>query len=177
MARLRYADAHDPALHSLVEQIIAARGEVLHLYRMLLHSPPVAEGWLQFLTAIRAATTLPATVRELIIIRVAVLNRAPYEAEQHRPNALAAGVTPAQIAALDDWQQEAHLFNETEQSALALTDQMTQHVQVDDAVWQQVELRWNEREIVELVATIASYNMVSRFLSALDIHAPADAKC
>ena len=50
---------------------------------MLLHSPPVAEGWLAFLTAIRQRCELPGDVRELVIVQVAHLNGARYEAEQH----------------------------------------------------------------------------------------------
>ena len=53
MARLPYADLKDPALQPLVERIVAERGSLLHLYQMLLHSPPIAEGWLALMTAVR----------------------------------------------------------------------------------------------------------------------------
>ena len=53
MARLPYADLSAPDASPLVERIVAERGSVLHLYQMLLHSPPVAEGWLGFMTAVR----------------------------------------------------------------------------------------------------------------------------
>ena len=46
MARIPYADSQNPAVKPLADRIVAERGEVLHLYRMLLNSPPVAEGWL-----------------------------------------------------------------------------------------------------------------------------------
>ena len=95
MALLPYADLNDPPLRALVERMIAERGSVLHLYRMLLHSPPLAEGWLTYLTAVRQRLSLDGGLRELVIMRVAILNRAPYEADQHRPIALKEGVTPA----------------------------------------------------------------------------------
>ena len=44
MARLPYADLSAPEGKPLVERIVRERGSVLHLYQMLLHSPPVAEG-------------------------------------------------------------------------------------------------------------------------------------
>src|SRR3546814_17784114 len=47
MARLPYADLSHPDARPLVEQIVAERGSVLHLYQMLLHSPPIARGWLK----------------------------------------------------------------------------------------------------------------------------------
>jgi alkylhydroperoxidase family enzyme len=48
---------------------------------------------------------------------------------------------------------------------------MTRHIQVDEDVWNQVRTFGTDREVVELVGTIASYNMVSRFLEALEIRA------
>ncbi len=169
MARIPYADLNHPDLHPLVEQITAERGSVIHLYQMLLQSPAVAQGWLNYLTAIRQQTTLPGALRELIIMRVALLNRAPYEADQHAPIALQEGITQAQLEALDNW-QDSPLFNEKEQAILAYTDAMTILIQVPDPVFAQIQKHFNSQEIVEITATIGAYNMVSRFLEALQIH-------
>jgi AhpD family alkylhydroperoxidase len=171
VARIPYADPAAPGLEPLVDRIVAERGELLDLYRMLLHSPPIAEGWRGLMTAVRQQTTLPGALREMIIIRIAHLNGASYEAEQHIEIALNEGVSPGQIGALADWQQMPTLFDEAERAALAITDQMTRQVRVDRQSWQSARALWSDREIVELVATIASYNMVSRFLEALEIHA------
>ena len=53
MARIPYPDDSNPEVAQLRAQIVAERGKLLNLYRMLLNSPPVAQGWLNFLTAIR----------------------------------------------------------------------------------------------------------------------------
>lgn len=169
MARLPYAKLDDPAARPLVERIVAERGSVLHLYQMLLHSPPVAQGWLAYLTAIRQQCQLSGALRELVIMRVAVLNGAPYEADQHRPIALREGLAPAQLDQLGTWEQSDQ-FTAQQRAVLALTDGMTRNVQVDKAKVEAVRAFLGEREVVELVATIAAYNMVSRFLEALDIH-------
>jgi hypothetical protein len=44
LARIAYADPAKPDTSALVERIIRERGSLLHLYAMLLHSGPVAEG-------------------------------------------------------------------------------------------------------------------------------------
>lgn len=173
MARLPYAKLDDPAARPLVERIVAERGGVLHLYQMLLHSPPVAQGWLGYLTAIRQQCQLDAALRELVIMRVAVLNGAPYEADQHRPIALREGVSPAQLDALESW-EASQAFTPQQRAVLALTDGMTRNVQVPRESVEAVRAFLSEREVVELVATIAAYNMVSRFLEALDIHSSDD---
>jgi AhpD family alkylhydroperoxidase len=169
MARLPYANLGTPTVRPLVQRIVAERGQVLHLYQMLLHSPPLAEGWLTYLSAVRQQLTLPGALRELVIMRVAILNRAPYEADQHAPIALKEGVTPAQLDDLADWSASAH-YTPLQRAALRLTDTMTRDVQVPEAVLADVNHLLGERQTVELVATIAAYNMVSRFLEALHIH-------
>ena len=169
MARLPYADLAAPEGKPLVERIVRERGSVLHLYQMLLHSPPVAEGWLGYLTAIRQKASLSGALRELAIMRVAVINGAPYEAEQHAPIALKEGITQAQLDDLDGWEASSR-FTPEQRAVLALTDGMTRNVQVPPAAVSAVRAFLDDRRVVELVATIGAYNMVSRFLEALDIH-------
>ncbi len=170
MAHIPYADLDADAVRPLVDRITAERGSLLHIYQMLLHSPPLAEGWLGYLTAVRQQLDLPGDLRELVIMRVALLNGAPYEAQQHAPIALKEGITQAQLDALDGW-QDSSAFSPLERAALALCDTMTRQIQVDAATLQAARAHLGERQTVELVATIAAYNMVSRFLEALQIHA------
>jgi AhpD family alkylhydroperoxidase len=170
MARIPYADpSRAPA--ALVERIVAERGSLLHLYQMLLHSPPLAEGWLALFTAVRQRSSLPGALRELVIMRVAQLNHAPYEAAQHAPIARREGVSEQQLAQLERWADSA-AFTPQQRAVLELTDGMTRDVQVPEALVQSVRAQLaDERQLVELVATIAGYNLVSRFLEALQIHA------
>ena len=173
MARIPYADTTDPQMRGLVERITRERGSILHLYAMLLHSGPVAEGWLRYLSAIRHECTLPGALRELVIMRIAQLNGAPYEAEQHAPIALREGVTQAQIDALDRWPGSGQ-FDAAQRAVLAYCDAMTRAVHVPDEVFAAVREALDNRRLVELTATIGAYNMVSRFLEAMRIDARDD---
>lgn len=169
MARIPYADTHHEAVRPLAERIVAERGSILHLYQMLLHSAPIAEGWLSYLTAIRQQSSLPGALRELIIMRVALVNKAPYEAQQHAPIALQEGVSQAQLDALQDWEQ-SQAFSAEQRAVLDYTDAMTRQIQVPDDVFAAVSTRYEPPQLVEITATVAAYNMVSRFLEALQIH-------
>lgn len=167
MARISYPDIHQPALAPLVERIVGERGKVLKLYEMLLHSPPVAAGWLAFLTAIRQQCQLSGRIRELVIMRVAVLNGADYEFRAHTPFALAEGFSQSQVDALREGTIDS--FDAAERAALAYSDAMTRNVQVSSAEFDAVRSHFDERELVELTATIGAYNLVSRFLVALQV--------
>ena len=157
-----------PELAAIEQTILAERGNINALYQALLNSAPLAEGWEKLLTAIRNRGSVPPTVREMVMLRVAVVNRAPFEFQAHAPIARKVGVSDEKIAALDR-AEIGEPFDQMERSILALTDAMTRDVQISDAVFDAVARQFKPKELVELVATIAAYNMVSRFLEALRI--------
>lgn len=148
-------------------------GSLLNLDRMLLNSPAYAVGWNGFLGAVRNSLSLDARLRELAICAVAVLNHADYELDQHAPEFLLAGGAQAQLDAMQDIAAASanrQLFDAAERATLALTREMTLQVQVSDACFDAVrEALPDAQQQVELVGTIAAYNMVSRFLVALQV--------
>jgi 4-carboxymuconolactone decarboxylase len=155
------------ATRAAADQIVQSRGKLSPLYQLLLHSPPIASGWETLLTAIRRQATLAPTLRELVILRVAALNKAPYEFEAHAPIAREAGLTAAKIQALQG--NDLKPFDAQEQLVLEYCDVMTRDVHVPDELFTRIRQEFDERTIVELTATIAAYNMVSRFLEALHV--------
>jgi len=148
---------------------MAERGRVSPLYQVLLNSPPVAHGWEQMMSAIRNRNSLPAALRELVILRVAVLNRAAYEFDAHVPHALAGGASQAAIDATRLSPLPAGVFSADERLVLDLTDTMTHDIEVPDALFARVRARFDDQALIDVIATVASYNMVSRFLVALHI--------
>lgn len=159
-----------PELAAQEAQIQAERGRISPLYQVLLNSPPIAHGWEQMLSAVRNRNSIPASLRELVILRVAVLNRAPYEFDAHVPHALKAGVSQAQIDALRSVPlAEAGVWSPAERVALRLADAMTRDIDVPDALYAEVRQHFDAQGQIDLVATVAAYNMVSRFLVALHI--------
>lgn len=157
-----------PELAAIEASIVAQRGQVSLLYRVLLNSAALAEGWEKLLTAVRNKSSLPPDLREMVILRVATLNRAPYEFDAHQPVALKAGMTLAKIDALRAENPGAPLTRR-ELAVLNLTDAMTRDIQVPDALFEPLRQEFDAQGLTELVATIAAYNMVSRFLEALQI--------
>jgi 4-carboxymuconolactone decarboxylase len=159
---------------STADAIRARRGGQLSaLDRLLLHSPPVAEGWNALLGALRSGTTLSADLRELIILRVAVLNGAAFEWTAHEPIARRAGLGDDQLAALQGRDAGAVPVWTPEQAAvLAFTDASTTQVVVPEAVVAALREHLDDRGVVEVVATVGGYAMVSRFLVALDVPPP-----
>lgn len=160
-----------PELAEIEANILKERGRISPLYQTLLNSPAIAHGWETLLTAIRNKNSLPASLREMIILRVAIINRAPYEFDAHVPHALKAGLSNEQLEALkaQTFEQIAPIFSAIEIAVLRLTDVMTIQIQVPDEVFEPIRAHYNDQEVLEVVTTIASYNMVSRLLNALHV--------
>jgi len=144
-------------------------GKLLNLDRMLLQSPSFAKGWNGMFGAIRGQLALPGKLRELPIMAIAVMNKADYEWAQHEPEFLKAGGTKEQLAALKELKADPGLFDPTELAALQLTAEMTRDVQVKQATLDKVRSLLPDQQVVELIGTIAGYNMVSRFLIATGV--------
>lgn len=175
MSRVPYvADRPGQDEPELVARIRARRGgKLLNLDRMLLNSPSFASGWNSHLGAVRGELTLPLRLRELAICAVAVLNGADYELAHHAPELLRSGGTARQVEALKALKfgpEAGDVFDPTELAVLRLTSEMTRNVKVSDETFADVraQLR-DDRQVVELVGAIATYNMVSRFLVALEV--------
>lgn len=157
-----------PELSALEARIKGARGRISPLYTVLLNSPELASGWEQLFTVIRQKTSVPPLLRELVILRIAVLNGAEYEFEAHVPHALAAGMTQDAIDRLR--RDDISAFRGLEQLVLQYTDAMTEDLVVPEALYPRLDQAFDAKTLVELTATIAGYNMVSRFLIAMHIH-------
>ena len=168
-------DLAEPA--ELVAAIRKRRGgQFINLDRMLLHSVPIAEGWNHFVGEIRNNLSLDPKLRELAMCGVAVLNGAEYEFFHHAPPFRSAGGTEQQVQALRLIGQKdfpSELFSPMESDAADLTYQMTRNIQVDPVLMKRLQESLGNTKVVELVTVIAAYNMVSRFLIALDV-APED---
>jgi alkylhydroperoxidase family enzyme len=161
-----------PRSRELVAAIEARRGgTLLNLDRMLLWSEPLARGWNTYLRSIRTELALSPFLRELAICVVARLTGAQYEYHHHAPELKKAGATDAQLAALDDPVAAASspLYDELQRAVIRFATASTREVTIPDAVFDGLKQGLSSPEIVELVATTATYNMVARFLVALQI--------
>lgn len=169
MARIPYPPKDSPEARQMIDEIRAQRGGRLpHLFEMQLYNPSVADGWLRLGTAVRYKSELEDATRELAICLVARLTGAEYEWQAHSRLAAAAGFSDEQLKGILSWRNDGQL-DERQRAVLALVEQLTRDVQVDDAIFDAVRPHLSDRQILELVTTVAYYNMVARFLVGLQI--------
>jgi AhpD family alkylhydroperoxidase len=145
-------------------------GELRPLDLALLHDEEVADGWNHFIGALRTSRRLSDLDRELIVLRIAVLNEASYEWAAHAPVARAAGATDEQLEAVRSRSQSwSSVFTPTTQALLAFVDRSTSNVAVDNNTAQQLIDVIGDAGFVEAALVTAAYNMVSRFLVSVGL--------
>lgn len=159
----------DPALVAAIEQ--RRGGQLLNLDRMLLWSEPLARSWNVFLKTLRQELSLPPKLRELSICVVARATGAEYEFHHHAPEFTQAGGSAAQVAALTDLDLAAAspLFDSLEQNVIRYALASTRDIAISESLRDILARRLTPTEFVELAAVVAGYNMVARFLLALQV--------
>jgi alkylhydroperoxidase family enzyme len=164
-----------PQPQELVQAILERRGgELLNLDKALLWSEPLARGWNVYLKNVRTGLAASRKLRELGICTVALITGAHYEYHHHAPDYLAAGGAQAQLDALQAFVEagakgQPQGLEGDEALVARYAAQMTRDVKVEDALFAQLQARFETTELVEITAAIATYNMVARFLVALGV--------
>lgn len=165
MARLEYLDPPG----AVADQIRARRnGDLRPLDQVLLHSPALASGWNSLLGAVRESSSLPPALRELVILRVAAMNRASYEWDAHAPIGRRHGLDDARLDYVRTGAGPSPLGPD-QQVAFDYTTELTQGCRVSDDLFARATELLGAQGVVDLTVTVGAYNMVSRFLTALDV--------
>ena len=124
---------------------------------------------------------MPDTLKELAIARIAALNGAVHEWDVHAALAMKAGVSDSSMQVVFQHPivgrgsektgegKGLETLSQEERAVLEYTDQMTVGVHVEDEVAGALKAFLSDTQVVELTATVAAYNCVSRFLVALDV--------
>lgn len=130
-------------------------------------------GWNSLLGAIRTRTSLSDSIREIAICRPALINEAWFEWNAHVPILEASESFKADSSKVKVVQQLHPIskgsLDAQEWAVLRYADAMTRDVKVPQSLFDEVKALFSEQEVVEITATVASYNLVSRFLVALDV--------
>lgn len=147
------------------------RGTVVGPLRAALHSPELADRWSKLGEFIRYKTMLPAKLNELAILVTARRWNSELEWVVHSEAARNAGLEEDLIQDLLHGRPPRIADGDTA-SIYEFARQIQLNGQVDDAAYEAVRSRWQERGVVELTAVIGYYTMVSMTLNAHRIPLP-----
>jgi uncharacterized peroxidase-related enzyme len=156
-----------PEIATLFDNIFALRGNVPNMFRVMAHRPEIFTTMQAHFSAVLSTGTVPAKLKELIIVRTSQLNRTPYCLASHTILAKKLGWTSEQLDHLAGWQGRED-FSLAEKAALRLAETVTLDPNsVNDEQFAALRSFYSEGEIVELLCSIGLFNYFNRFNNAL----------
>ena len=158
MARIKKLtlDAWDPKLREMTQADDCSPIEQ-GLMRMFAHCPEQAKGFVTFAGSLRMNRTLPDRLIELVRLRVAFHNQCRSCMAIRYVDGRAAGVTEDLVCSLEN-PPAADELSDAEKAAIDYGERLaTNHLSIDDAVYDKLRRHFSEAEIVELGMNVALF--------------------
>jgi AhpD family alkylhydroperoxidase len=137
-----------------------------NLFLALAHAPEQLGAFLSCANSLRAAEL--GKLRELIILTVGHVTGCDYDVAHHQSHALAAGLTPEQIAALPHF-ETADVFDDFDRSVMRLAAQFSTGSDVPQEMWDVVAARLTTRQMVQFTLTLTWYLSAALMVRVLDL--------
>lgn len=147
---------------------IMAKLPPLNIFRTMAHGGALLPAFVRFGNFLLMKTRLDPVLREIAIIRVGVLSRAPYEVAQHEKIGRDIGMSVALLAAIHEG-ADARAFDDLQRLVMRFTDDVVRNVRAGDGTYQPLAQHLSLQEMQELTMTIGFYMTVSRFLETFDV--------
>jgi 4-carboxymuconolactone decarboxylase len=145
------------------------------VFRLLANAPKVFGGWTEMVNELFASPTFDARMRESIILRVAHLQRSPYELGQHVPLARAAGLTEQQIDAIASGDLDGAGFSPAEHTALDVATELCTTRHLSDDAFAVAHAVFGDEALTELLMIISCYYGLALVLNAVDLDLDGEA--
>ncbi|MGD0941617.1 MAG: carboxymuconolactone decarboxylase family protein [Terracidiphilus sp.] len=156
-----------PEMVTLYDKVFSQRGNVPNMFRVMAHRPEIFTTMQAHFGAVLNTGTVPAKLKELIIVRTSQVNETPYCLASHTILARNLGWSDDQLAHLSEWPQRDD-FTLAEKAALRLAETVTCNANgVSDEQFAEIRSFYTEGEIVELLCAIGLFNYFNRFNNAL----------
>ena len=155
-----------PEQKSMTRAVLGGqRGHMQGPYNVLLRSPEVGQLAQQFGAQTRFHSSLPLALNELAILMVARDWTAQFVWWAHRRIAEEAGLPLALIEAIAQRQEAPQDLAEDAKAVHQFCHELIQNRRVSDAAYALVLTHFGERGMVDLMATMSYYTLVSMALN------------
>ncbi|MDE2561208.1 MAG: carboxymuconolactone decarboxylase family protein [Sphingomonadales bacterium] len=147
---------------------VTQRGQVLNIFRTLVHAPDALRAFLAWGSHVLSKkNSLDARLREIVILRTGFLCGSGYEFTQHTRIGLNAGITADEIEAIKAGPSAAG-WSALDRAALSACDELVRDHFVTDATWAALA-GLGERGRMDLVFTVGQYTQVSMMLNSFGV--------
>jgi 4-carboxymuconolactone decarboxylase len=157
-----------PETAVVYDALLAQRGVIPNMFKVLAYNPAIAQSVAGLLKALLGDSALPGWYKELVAVRISILNQSEYATRAHNASARKKGATEGQIAGVANF--ESGPYSPREKLGFRLADRLHRGASaVDDAFYAELKPAFSDAELVELFLTAAAFEMFPRFIDGLHI--------
>ncbi len=161
-------EAVPPDTAALYDALLAQRGVVPNMFKVLAYSPGIAQGVAGFLRALLSDGALAGWYKELVAVRISILLKSQYAITAHESSARKKGATEEQIAGVANFERGP--YSAKEKLGFRLADSLHRGPrEVDEFFFTELKTVFADTELVELFLTAAAFEMFPRFIEGLHI--------
>jgi alkylhydroperoxidase family enzyme len=113
-------------------------------------------------------SSLPLRDKEILILRIAWLSRAQYEWDHHVIGGRRAGLTDEEINNIKDG-LKAKNWQVFDKVLIQSVDELYRDNTISDSTWKALSKQYNMFQLMDLVFTVTSYNLLAMFLNTFGI--------
>src|SRR5262249_37340022 len=139
----------------------------LNIFRMVMHTPGLAPSFLAMASDVLQHNSLPATWRELVILRVGYRYHARYETYQHERIGMAIGLDQDAISAAESGSTEK--LDPHGAVVLRLTDLLLDNHTLTDTQRDEALKTLTVNQLADLTLTVGFYQLVCNFLNTFGV--------
>jgi 4-carboxymuconolactone decarboxylase len=139
----------------------------LNIFRMITHSPNLAPSFLTMAGDLLQHNSLPASWRELVVLRVGYRYHCRYETYQHERIGQAIGLSDDTIYAVKAGTTDR--LDPQEATLMTLTDQLLDNHTLSDAERDQALTILSVNQLADFVLTVGFYQLVCDFLNTFGV--------
>lgn len=158
----------DPEFLEFVKRASVVEGEPLNFFRVMACYPVLATKWTRFAGHLLSRGRLQARHRELLILRTVWNCGAEYEWVHHSRLAGEAGISPAEIAALQQGPDVAS-WSQPDAALIRAADELNHGSKISDATWEELGPFFDDADRLEIVMLVGNYHLVSFFVRSFAV--------
>lgn len=149
--------------------------EIPNVVKALSNSPGLAKRVFPLANYFMRESPLDPRLRELAVLILMKRLNCKYGFERHVEIAQGVGLTREQIDNIGSY-QTSPLFSNDDKLIIRYAEELTQKAQVDDQLFRQVQDIIGQKNVLELTAATAFWNMMARNLNALQVELEPEAR-
>ncbi|BBX46417.1 carboxymuconolactone decarboxylase family protein [Mycobacterium cookii] len=140
------------------------------LLSTMVRHPKLTRAYLRFSTYLLYGSTLPARIREQVVLRVAHRRGCSYEWTHHVEMAHEVGLSDADIEAV----RSGNADNDFDRALLCAVDELDEKSNMSDQTWAALSAQLDERQRMDLVFTVGNYVALAMALNTFGVEVEGD---